>query len=210
MIEVKGTAKNKDPDFDDSSVFLYVDEDATGFTPIGDPPSTFDADLDMRTYSKGGSDLFDIETHTGQIFLKSTSSLDHEGDPSHTFTIFLRDAFSSSRGQSFLVVDSVSVTVNVNNVDEPETISLKYPTTAGVQQRAVFSGVTPITQGDTTSNRSYEWQTSDSPSGTFTQTGGTLNHIYTPTSADVGKYLRVVISYDDPFGSKTLASPLLS
>ena len=52
----------------------------------------------------------------------------------------------------------------------------------------------------------WQWASSDTASGTFTDISGATSASYTPVASDVGKYLRASVSYTDALGSGKSAS----
>ena len=54
-------------------------------------------------------------------------------------------------------------------------------------------------------NESWQWQRGETSDGTFTdipaEQGGTSG-VYVPAAADLGKWLKANVSYDDPFGTR--------
>ena len=95
--------------------------------------------------------------------------------------------------------DTINVTINVTNVDEDGTVTLsneqpeeEQPITATLDDPD--GGETSIT---------WQWSTSSSRSGSWTNATGTgaTSATYTPVTADVNKYLRATASYTDDEGS---------
>ena len=92
--------------------------------------------------------------------------------------------------------DTITVTINVTNVDETAIISLSAsaPIT-GTPFTAVLTdfdgGVTALT---------WQWSKSLTKRGTFTNISGATGASYTPVDADLGHYLRVTAHYTDGHG----------
>ena len=59
-------------------------------------------------------------------------------------------------------------------------------------------------------NESWQWQRGETRGGPFTdipaEEGGTSGRVYTPSAADLGKWLRAAVSYDNAFGAGKSAS----
>ena len=95
-----------------------IDEGTAAGQNIGAPVAATDpdnGDANLLTYSLGGTDKasFDIVRATGQLLTKAP--LDHEDKETYTVTVTVVDP-------SFLS-DTVTVTINVNDVDEPLVLS---------------------------------------------------------------------------------------
>ena len=75
------TGTNRPPDFVDISTTREVAENTVAGQPVGDPVTANDPDNDALTYSLTGADmsLFDIDTGTGQVKVKTGTTLDYEG-----------------------------------------------------------------------------------------------------------------------------------
>lgn len=118
--QVPPPVTNTAPVFTDgTSTTRAIAENSAANTNIGTPISATDADNDTLTYSLGslggpigasGSDAaaFRIVSTTGQ--LQTRAALDYETKASYTFIVSVSD----SRGGT----DSISVTINITDVDE--------------------------------------------------------------------------------------------
>ncbi len=71
---------NEPPEFDSSAIDLAVVENTASNTNIGDPIAATDPESDMLTYSISHtvSDLFDIDSSTGQISIGEATTFDLE------------------------------------------------------------------------------------------------------------------------------------
>ena len=105
------TDANGDPTFDRASTSREVDENTPSGQLFGDAVSADDPDGDSLKYTLEGADAasFRIGRTTGR--LRTSAALDHEAKPSHTLTVKADD----ERGGT----DTIVVTVNVTDVDEP-------------------------------------------------------------------------------------------
>ena len=72
-------------------------------------------------------------------------------------------------------------------------------------------GLTPVINDGSgrIKNESWQWQRSETSDGPFTdipaEEGGTVRH-YVPSESDLEKWLRLVVAYDDGFGTGRSAS----
>ena len=217
-----------------------VDENSAPGTVVGTVPAR-DYDGDSLTYSISGTDatrfgeVFELDAATGRITVKTGASIDFESlveygwhNPGEGFgryrtvdnTVY-RIAVNVTDGEDASGVAetdattdaTVAVEIEVNNIEEPGAIALSADTpTVGSALTATLSdpdGIFLII--------GWEWLTGDSSDGPFTVLdqystpvlkGG---HQYTPTSADLGKYLAVYGIYldirDTPGGFPYLPAP---
>ena len=100
-----------------------VDENTPANRNVGVPIQATDADNDGLTYSISGADaaLFDVVASSGQ--LKSRAALDHESQGSYTFTMSVTDGRDVNNTTDTTIDDTISVTVTVNDVDDPSIAS---------------------------------------------------------------------------------------
>ena len=138
ITDVEERLGNNAPVFTDgSSTTLSVAENTGSGVNIGDAISATDADADALTYSLGGTDTssFSINSTNGQ--LRTNASLDYETKSSYSVSLTVSDGYNGS--------DTITVTVNVTDVDEtpannapvftetsPATRSIAENTTSGV------------------------------------------------------------------------------
>ena len=110
----------------------------------------------------------------------------------------------SVQAESGGVTSSRDVMVTVTNVEEDGTVVISSPNDevkVGVELTAELS------DGDeeVPSSVSWQWERGGSDTGPWASIGQATNNTYTPVEADVGSYLRAVVTYDDPHGTgKTL------
>ncbi len=105
------SSPNKAPVFaDGDSTTRTVAENTGSGVDIGSAVSATDTDTDTLTYSLNGTDAssFSIDSSSGQ--LRTSASLDYETKESYSVTVEVSD----SKGGS----DSISVTINVTDLDE--------------------------------------------------------------------------------------------
>ena len=114
-----GGSSNRAPVFrDGATAARSVAEDAVAGASVGSPVTASDSDGDRITYSLGGGDasLFAIDPRTGQVSVGEGTSLDFEAKDSYIVSVRARDP-SGSR-------DTISMTINVTNVDEDGAVTL--------------------------------------------------------------------------------------
>ena len=156
---------------------------------------------DTLTYGLDGADAgaFSVNASTGQISLGSDTVLDHETRDSYSVTVQVSDS-KDADGNADTAWDAyIAVTINVTNVDEDGEVTLSMT----VPEENVEISATMIDPDGGASNLSWQWQRADSIScntSWMAISGATSDH-YTPIAADVGKFLRAQVSYDDAAGT---------
>ena len=112
---------NGNPSFVAVGVILTVAENTPEGGNVGEVAAT-DPDNDAPTYSLSGADAsyFEIGLATGQITVGPGTELDYEsGVKSYEVIVSVRDGKDSSDNADSAIDDSITVTVNVTDVDEP-------------------------------------------------------------------------------------------
>ena len=186
---------NNAPVFDEGdSATRSVDENAARVN-VGAPVGAMDQDLSdagRLTYLLGGTHAasFSIDNTSGQI--KTRSPLNYESRSSYSVTVTVRDPSDAT--------DTIKVTINVTDVDEPAIVNLYPP-----QPRVGSAVTTRLTEYDGSMNNvRWEWHRSlDKSSGSWSEISGVTVGIYTPVADDVGYYLRATAFYDDPHGPQS-------
>ena len=99
---------NVAPSFEDRAPTRSVRENARARAAVGAAVTATDSDSgDVVTYELSGSDLFTINSNSGQISVVADGSLDHETVPSHSVTVKASDTSNAS--------DTVTVTITVTS-----------------------------------------------------------------------------------------------
>ena len=167
-----------------------MDENTPAGEDIGAPVAATDPDNDTLTYSLDLTSraTFDIVATTGQ--LQTKAALDYEtGTRTYTVTVTATDPAG--------LYDTIEVTITVNNVDEPGTVTL-----SSLQPQVGFQLTATLDDPD-----EREWQrdlvVGSSPNGSssWDPISGETSATYTPVTADVTRFLRATASYTDGEGS---------
>ena len=189
-----------------ASYELSVNENSPGDTVVGTALAG-DADGDSLTYSVSGTgaakfnNVFNLNASTGEITVKPGASIDYESsDKSYPVTVSVTDGEDASGdAESDPTIDAtVSVRIEVNNVDDPGIVTLSVPTpTVGSALRASFSD-----QDGGSMLYKVQWSRADAATGPFVDIDGAnrfsasgTDSYYTPRAADQGKYLKATMSY---------------
>ncbi len=181
-----------------------VPEDSRAGAIIGAPVAADDPENDGLTYTLSGTDAgaFTIVATTGQIRVQD--DLDFEMKASYSVTVEVHDGRDGMGSASTAVDDTQAVTITVENVEEPGTITLTTDT-GTIQARAE---VTAALEDDDGVTGSVTWQWARSPDGRtdWVNIAGATSAAYTPTlEEDRGNYIRATASYDDGHGPNKTA-----
>ena len=193
-------AANSPPQFASENATLSVNENAAAGTNVGRAIVASDADGDALTYTLTGSDAFTIGASSGQITLQS--ALDYETQASYSLSVTVSDGKNAAGGADPAVDDTIAVTVNVGNVDEPGSVSLDpQAPQAGSAVSATLSDPDGSVSGQT-----WSWARS-ADQATWETIGGATGAAYTPSGDDADYYLRATAGYTDGHGpGKSAAS----
>ncbi len=191
---------NVDPSFPSTETGMRsVPENSGANVNVGSPVSATGGDSDPLHYSLSGDDAssFTIVSTSGQIQTKSGVTYNYEGTNSYDVTVSVRDNKDAAGDPDTDTDDSIDVTINLSNVDEPGTVTITGTESGGETLTASVSDI-----DGTVSSLSWQWARGDSSSGPFTNITSNGNAAsYTTVAADVTKYLRATGSYTDPQGS---------
>lgn len=196
-IEVKGLTYNNPAQFADASQSVTIDENDMGVT-IGTFTAT-DRDNNTIFYTLHDTPLtptLQINPNTGSVNVSTSQSLNHEALGSFSFKVGASDRLNKNADASFAVDDTLTVSVTVNDLDDPGTVSLPNLIIAGTEAQATLND-----EDDGQSITSWQWAVGDSPTGTFTDITSATSSKYDPVETDIGKYLRVTVTYNDTHGN---------
>ena len=186
-----------------SSYRFSVDENSPENTVVN-VAAAGDADGDSLTYSVSGTDaakfnnVFDLNASTGEITVKAGANIDYESsDKSYSITVSVTDGEDASGdAETEATIDAtVSVIIDVNNVDEPGIVTLS--TAAPRVGRALTATVSD--PDSSVLVYTVQWARAANADAPFLDIpidpGYMANPTYTPTAADQGKYLKVTMLY---------------
>ena len=180
-------APNTQPQFPSNTAARNVDENTSPGEDIGEPVAATDNDNDTLTYSLDDSidaDSFSIDASSGQ--LRTRAALDYETEPnSYIVTVDATDPAG--------LYDTVTVTITVNNVDEPGTVTL-----SSTQPQVAIELTAALDDPDgVRGSATWSWAGSPNGSSSWTPISGETSATYTPVTADVTRFLRATASYTD-------------
>ena len=122
----KGTPaiQNYAPEFADETATREVREDLAVGGAVGGRVTATNPDTDTLSYAiRGGHTLFVVDATTGQIRTAGPLDYDTTPPPTYSLTIDVSDGKDSNDEADATVDDSIEVTINVTNLDEPPVIS---------------------------------------------------------------------------------------
>ena len=199
-------------------ITLTIDENSPAGTNVGTVRAT-DEDDDPLTHSVGGTDslifasTFDYDTSTGAITLNTGATVDYETKASYSITVTVTDGEDATGAAETTATtdDTVTVTINVTNLDETGMVSLS---TSQPQLGVSVTATLTDPDGGIT-GQTWQWSRGDTANGPFTDVSGATSSTYMPVEDDVGKYLMVSVTYSDTLGSgksaaKTAENPLVA
>ena len=183
------TPGNSAPQFPPSETGARsVTENTPAGTDIGAALAATDSNSgDTLTYSldAAGAASFDITSATGQ--LRTKAALDYETIPLHFVTVTATDTAGGSA--------DIGITITVNNVDEPGTVTL-----SSLQPQVATQLTATLADPDgVRGNVTWSWESS-SDQDDWAVIGGETSANYTPVAGDAGNYLRATASYTDGEG----------
>ena len=193
---------NSPPEFPSSETGARsVDENTAAGRNIGAPLSATDADNDRRTYSIYGTDaaFFDVVASSGQ--LRTKGALNHESRDSYSFTMSVHDGKDVHGYADTTIDDTITVTVTVDDVDEPPVIS--GVTTIDDYDENGSGDVATYTATDPEGATTFTWSLGGPDSGDFDIAGGVLSFknapdYERPAGSGGGNHYEVTVRASDP------------
>ena len=167
------------------------DEDLD-YVMIGDPITATGTGI-IYSIANARTAHFGINSYTGHLLIGSP--LDYETKSSYTVTVVATNNTSDTARQD--------VTINVNNVDEPGTVTFKWrPSGSDVEFEAMLNDGDEIS-GTTT----WQWSESETGTGTYDDISGATSAPYTNDSNY--KHLQATATYTDTHASSKTATATL-
>ena len=193
-------SENRRPTFPDTETGdRTVDENTRARVNIGAAVAASDPERNRLTYSLTGddTDAFTIVAGSGQ--LRTKDPLDYEAKDSYSVTVNVHDGRDGAGASSTDIDDTQDVTITVENVEEPGTVTL---TTAVENISARVEVIAALTDPDE-SISGLTWQWSHSPNGrtNWANIAGADQDAYTPLDGHEGRYIRATASYTDGHGA---------
>ena len=181
-----------------------VPENTRAGRNIGEPVAAVDPENNSLTYTLTGTDAaaFTIVSRTGQ--LRTSEALDFETKPSYSFTVEVHDGRDGAGNTSTTIDDTQAVTITLENLEEPGTVTLTTPT-GTIQARAEVTAA--LEDDDIPTGVTWQWARSPNGRTDWVNIQGATLAAYTPTlEEDRGNYIRATASYTDGEGPNKTAN----
>ena len=171
---------------------------------VGPAVTAIDADGDTLVYSVAVTSDADGTAHLeafnrdfaldamGQISVGAAAAIDYEARSSYTVLYQVSDGKNAAGEPSPAIDDTVTLTINVANENEPGAV-----TVSGVPQVGAELTASLADPDGAVSSAVWQWSRADSPSGGFNNIDGATSAAHTPVSDDVGKFLQAAATYTD-------------
>lgn len=196
-----GAVDKGKPEFREGSrASRSVAENRAAGAGVGGPVSASDPDNDQLTYTLSGADAgsFTIDTSSGQV--RTGDVLDYETRSEYTVIVSVSDGKDADGGPDTRSDDRITVTIRVNDRNDPGAITLSAPTPrVDVPLHALLEDPDRDV-GDV----AWVWQRS-ADRNLWTAVDGAAAS-YTPTEDDFGQYLRIAVSYRDRHAASNTAT----
>ena len=183
-----------------NSTTLPVNENAAAGR-LGAVQAT-DPEEDTLTYKVGGPDEaafnedFALDALTGEVTVKPGATIDFESRAIYEVTVGVHDGKDIWHNPSDAPDATLTLTLKVNNLDEPGSIALspRQPAVGTVTRATVED------QDGGVAGVSFRWYRAITRGGHYAAIPGASGPLYNPVETDAGKYLEVRASYSDRFG----------
>ena len=165
---------------------------------VGQPLQATDPNDDPLNFSLSGTDAetFSVDAN-GQISM--TAVPDYEIRSSYQVTATVSDPAGGS--------DAIMVNISVQNVEEPGSVAFNTDASPEVNIRLTAALDDP---DGSVAAEAWQWQSSGSASGPWADVSEATNAAYTPTTADVHRYLQATVSYTDGHGDNVDTASAIS
>jgi len=177
-----------------------IAENALASAAVGVPIAASDPEGDSPTYSLasgGDSDQFTVSTSSGQLSVATGAALDYESKSVLEITLQVSDEKDADDNQDAAVDDTITVTINLTNIDEPGEVNL-----SSARPEVGKSLIASLTDPDgSLTNATWLWEKSGDGVGDWESVNGGATDTYTPVLEDQDMYLRATVRYTDGQGT---------
>ena len=177
---------NRRPTFPDAETGdRTVEENTRASVNIGAPVAAVDPENNRLTYTLTGTDAdaFTIVASSGQIRVKD--SLDYETKDSYSVTVNVHDGRDGAGATSTDIDNTQDVTITVENVEEPGTVTLS--TLTGTIQARVETTATLSDPDGGVSNLTWQWSHSPNGRTDWANISGATGDTHTPAGCPRGQ-----------------------
>ena len=156
-------------------------------------------DSDAAAHLAAFGHHFELDAATGQVSVRAAAAIDYETRASYKVKYQVTDSVDSAGSVDTAIDDTITLTVDVVNIDEPATVTLTGATSPAVGTELTASVADPdgIVSGTTTA---YQWSRSARPDTGFADITDADAASYTPVAADTDMFLRAKATYTDFHG----------
>ena len=179
-----------------------VNEGAVAGTRLGAAISALDPEDDTLAYSLAAgsdSDKFVVDSGTGQLEVAAGVTFDYETAEDLQFELVVQvsDGKAADHGQDSAIDDTIVVTIDLVNVDEPGEVSL-----SKMEPKVGESITATLTDDDGgVIDASWQWEKSQDGATNWETINGSSSDTYVPATEDEGMYLRAIVDYTDDQGA---------
>ncbi len=116
--------KNVHAEFPDTTATRSIAENSAAGTNVGAAVTANDTENHTLYYSLNGTDKdeFDVGLNTGQITVKTGKVPNYEAKTSYSVTVEVSDRKDTNDNADTKIDDTIAVTINVTDVDEPPAL----------------------------------------------------------------------------------------
>ena len=139
---------------------------------------------------EGGTVIWSLPTTDRGTFTLTNGQLRFRSPPDHEVTDIHNLTVEASDG---VLKRTFPVTINITDIDEPETLTL-----SSDQPVENVRLTATLTKQDQVTNRRWQWARSTSRGSGYSDIPSATFSDHTPDSDDVGYYLRITLTYNDP------------
>ena len=191
---------NQPPTFDEGvSATRSINENSVAGTRVGAVAAATDPEGNVLTYSlASGTDSgkFSVDPASGRLEVASGAVLDFEADAALEVDLQVSDGKAADHSQDSAVDATITLTINLVNVDEPGEVTL-----SSGEVEVGTSVEATLTDPDVVSSTDWHWKKSQDGATNWEVISGASSETYTPVPADVSMYLKAVVDYTDGEGS---------
>ena len=201
---------NAPPQFyEGDSATRSLSEDATTATWVGAAVAANDPEGNFLAYSLAtgpDSNQFLLDTTDGRLLVVDGAVLDYETRQSLEVVLRVSDLKDADHNFDRSVDDSITVTINLLNVDEEGLVDLS--STEPSEGQALTATLTD--PDGSLSGITWQWARAPIDESGWTDITVATSSTYTPVSDDGGMFLRATATYTDGEGSGKSASKVSS
>ena len=203
---------NRAPQFNEGATATRsVNENAVAGTRLGAAITALDPDMDALTYSLAAgsdSDKFVVDSGTGQLEVAAGVVFDYETAQDFEFeaVVQVSDGKAADHTQDTAIDDTITVTIDLVNVDEPGEVALS------MMEPVVGESITATLSDDDggVTGANWQWEKSQDGATNWETMNGAESDSYTPATGDEGMYLRAMVDYTDDEGAGKSAEGMTS